>query len=176
MPRSYAALLRGINVTGKHILPMSALKSLFEEAGAKDVLTYIQSGNVLFNAPAKSIAGISRQVHARIETDFGFTSPVIVRTTKSLADLPARNPFLPRIEDFSRLLVFFLERESIVPNIDLLRFAPDEFVLLSSELFGYFPRGVGQSKFNNNHLEKLAGSSATGRNWNTVLKLIELAK
>lgn len=174
--RNHVALLRGINVSGKHILPMRDLQTLFAEAGAQDVSTYIQSGNVLFNAPPKSIVRIAKNVHARIESDFGFTSPIVVRATTGLAALPARNPFLPRVTDFSRLLVFFLERPSRLTSLDLLRFAPDEFVLSSSEVFAYFPRGVGQSKFNNTRLEKLAGSPATGRNWNTVLKLIELAK
>ncbi len=176
MARNHVALLRGINVTGKHILPMRDLQAIFVEAGAKDVSTYIQSGNVLFNAPPKSIAHIAENVHARVESDFGFISPIVVRATSDLSTLPSRNPFLPRISDFSRLLVFFLERESLASQIDLSRFAPDEFAFSPTELFAYFPRGVGQSKFNNTHLEKLAGSPATGRNWNTVLKLIELAK
>jgi uncharacterized protein (DUF1697 family) len=176
MPSSHIALLRGINVTGKHVLPMKDLKAIFEASGARDVSTYIQSGNVLFNASPKAAAAIAARVHARIEADFGFTSPVIVRKAQDLGALPARNPFLPRVTDFSRLLVFFLEHPSLVTSLDLLRFAPDEFTLSSPELFAYFPRGVGQSKFNNTHLEKIAGSPATGRNWNTVLKLIELAK
>jgi len=176
MPSSHIALLRGINVTGKHILPMKDLRAIFEAAGAKDVSTYIQSGNVLFNAAPKAASAIASKVHAHIEADFGFASPVIVRTTKDLSALPARNPFLNRVTEFSRLLVFFLERDSMVSSVDLVRFAPDEFILSSPELFAYFPQGVGQSKFNNTHLEKLAGSPSTGRNWNTVLKLIELAK
>lgn len=176
MPSSHVALLRGINVTGKHVLPMKDLKSIFESSGARDVSTYIQSGNVLFNASPSAATAIAAKVHARIAADFGFTSPVVIRRTKDLRDLPSRNPFLPRVTDFSRLLVFFLERPSLVTTLDLLRFAPDEFVLSSPELFAYFPRGVGQSKFNNTHLEKQAGSSATGRNWNTVLKLIELSQ
>lgn len=176
MPRSHVALLRGINVTGKHVLPMKDLQAIFEASGAQDVSTYIQSGNVLFNAPPKAAAQIASKVHARIEADFGFVSPVIVRTSHDLITLPTRNPLLPKVTDFSRLLVFFLERPSLVTHVDLSRFAPDEFVLSSQELFAYFPRGVGQSKFNNTHLEKVAGSPSTGRNWNTVLKLIELTK
>lgn len=176
MPASYIALLRNLNVSGKNTLPMKDLQALFTDAGAKQVSTYIQSGNVLFHAPASAAPRIAQKVQSRIEDEFGFTSPVILRRAEDLAALPTRNPFLPRVTDFSRLLVFFLAQPTTLTSIDLARFAPDEFSLSSQELFAYFPRGVGQSKFNNQHLEKLAGSPATGRNWNTVLKLIELSQ
>lgn len=176
MPASHIALLRNLNVSGTNKLPSQDLQALFSEAGAKNVSTYIQSGNVLFSASAAAAPRIAQTVQSRIEQEFGFTSPVILRRAQDLAALPSRNPFLPRVTDFSRLLVFFLAQPTKLPSIDLSRFAPDEFILSSPELFAYFPRGVGQSRFNNQHLEKLAGSPATGRNWNTVLKLIELSQ
>ncbi len=176
MAATHVALLRGINVTGKHLLPMKDLKILFEACGAKDVSTYIQSGNVLYAAAPRTALTLAKKVRNRIEADFGFSPSIVVRTIRELSELSARNPFLKREPNFSHLLVFFLENEAKCTNLGLERFAPDEFILSGQECFAYFPKGIGQSKFQNAHLDKAVGCATTARNWNTVLKLLDLAR
>jgi uncharacterized protein (DUF1697 family) len=173
--KTHVALLRGINVSGKHTLPMRDLAQIFEECGAREVATYIQSGNVVLNVAAKQAAGLAARVENEIERRFGFAPPVVLRRVEELEMLTAVNPFLPRVTEWSRLLVFFL-KEKPQGTVDLTRFAPDEFVCVGREVFAYFPKGVGVSKFSNTHLDKAAGTVSTGRNWNTILKLLEMAQ
>ena len=74
------ALLRGINVGGKNMLPMGALVEFFEGAGCTEVRTYINSGNVVFAASAAAAKKVARAVEGEIEKRFGFRSPVVIRT------------------------------------------------------------------------------------------------
>jgi uncharacterized protein (DUF1697 family) len=90
----HVALLRGINVGGKNILPMKDLAAMFEAAGCADVRTYIQSGNVVFSAPAGVLRKLPEQVAKAIEKRFGFMSPVILRSSEDLARAIRENPFL----------------------------------------------------------------------------------
>ena len=94
MPYGYLALLRGINVGGKNKLPMKDLAEMFLKAGCSEVRTFIQSGNVLFNAPAKVAKQIARTVPEQIDKRFGHRPPFVIRTAEQLAVVAANNPFL----------------------------------------------------------------------------------
>ena len=89
----HVALLRGINVGGKHKLSMHDLVALFAAAGAESSRTYIQSGNVVFRA--SDPATLCATVEQRIVERFGFESPIVFRTGAELGEVIARNPFLP---------------------------------------------------------------------------------
>jgi uncharacterized protein (DUF1697 family) len=90
---THLALLRGINVGGKNPLPMKDLARMFSEAGCADVRTYIQSGNVVFEAPPRA-SKIADAVSAAIEKRFGYRIPVILRTSQQLQKAIGENPFL----------------------------------------------------------------------------------
>ncbi|MCB9651619.1 MAG: DUF1697 domain-containing protein [Deltaproteobacteria bacterium] len=90
----YVALMRGINVGGKNKLPMKDLVAIFEAAGCAEVKTYIQSGNVVFSAPAKVAKGLAEAVPEAISAQFGLRVPVVLRSAADYLAAVEANPFL----------------------------------------------------------------------------------
>jgi uncharacterized protein (DUF1697 family) len=177
-PEVHIALLRGINVGGKHRLPMKDLAGIFREAGCTDVRTYIQSGNVVFQAEDGLAERIPAVVADGISERFGFTAPVVTRTAAELEDVAGHNPFLEDGADPKTLHVVFLaDRPSDVriAELDPDRSPPDEFVVRGRELYLHCPNGVGRSKLTAPYFDATLGTTSTQRNWRTVGKLLELA-
>ena len=87
----YVALLRGINVGGNHLIKMVDLKACFEAQGLREVVTYIQSGNVVFSATARA-AEIGRRLEAALVATFDCRTSVMLRTQKELEAIVARAP------------------------------------------------------------------------------------
>jgi uncharacterized protein (DUF1697 family) len=149
------AMLRGVNVGGYQKLNMEALKTLCGGLGLRDVQTYIQSGNVVFREDS-------------------------VRTTSELRKVIAGNPFVKRPEvEPNRLLVLFMastpgrqarERVLAVPC------EPEEMHIKGRELYIYYPNGMARPRIPVARIEKLLQTSSTGRNWNTVNKLLAMAE
>lgn len=169
----YVALLRGINVGGKNVLPMKELARLFAEAGAADVRTYIQSGNVVFRAGAKVVATLAGCVGDAIRREFGFVSPVILRSADELRLALERNPFSN--EDSERLHVMFLRDEpkpERVAQLDPHRSPPDRFAVLGREVYLHLPGGVGKSKLTNTYFDAALATIGTIRNMRTVTTLL----
>lgn len=172
-PELSVALLRGINVGGKNILPMKGLAALFTELGCTDVQTYIQSGNVVFRAAEKLRAD---QVTARIAERFGIQSPVILRTRGELAAAIANNPFPPD-PDGKLVHVMFLSAVAAaegIAKLDPQRSPPDEFAVRGQEIYLKTPNGAGNTKLTNAYFDSKLKVISTARNWRTVLKLLEL--
>jgi uncharacterized protein (DUF1697 family) len=175
----HVALLRGINVGGKNRLPMAELVAMFERAGCSGVRTYIQSGNVVFDAPARVAEQVSSRVSAAIEKQLGLRVPVVLRTAEELRAVAAKNPFLAAGEDAARLHVAFL---AALPSaaagaaLDPERSPPDRFALARRDLYLCCPNGMGRTRFTNDYLDRTLGTVSTVRNWNTVLALCELAE
>ncbi|MBB5058141.1 uncharacterized protein (DUF1697 family) [Granulicella aggregans] len=166
------ALLRGINVGGKNILPMKSLTELFHQAGAEDIKTYIQSGNVVFRAahPDK----IATKVRAKILTDFSFKVPVITRSAAELATTVAANPFLQSGIDPSLLHVMFLADQSspeLIAKLDPSHSSPDEFALIGRDLYLHLPNGAARTKLTTAYFDATLKTTGTQRNWRTVLTL-----
>jgi uncharacterized protein (DUF1697 family) len=175
---THVALLRGINVGGKNLVPMKALAQLFADAGCSDVRTYIASGNVVFAAAPKLVAGLAAGVQARIGEQFGLTVPVVLRSAEELAQVVARNPFLRAGVDPERLHVSFLAEQPsarAAASLDPHRSPPDEFALVGREIYLHLPNGAGQSKLTNAYFDGKLGTVSTARNWRTVTKLIDMA-
>lgn len=172
----HVALLRAINVgTGRRV-PMADLRALMTDAGAVDVKTYIQSGNVVFDHGAGDDAALQADLEARLEAAFGFAIPVILRRAGDWEAIVAANPF-PEAEP-TRLLVSFL-RDDPAPGaadaIDRGAFAPEEFVIAGREAYLHLPDGFGVAKLPK-ALSRALRVPETARNWRTVLKLLELAQ
>lgn len=173
------SLLRGINVGGHHMIPMDALRTIYESLGVRDARTHLQSGNVVFRVDARGLARLHAGVEAAIERDFGFRPAVIGRTAAELREVIARNPFAGRrgLEP-AKLAVLFLARDpgSVARNkLRQIDIAPEELHIGDRELYAYFANGMGRPKLSVQLIEKTLQTSATGRNWNTVTKLAELA-
>src|SRR5687768_10614540 len=163
----HVALLRAINVGGTGKLPMSDLRALCEGAGFEDVATYIQSGNVVFTSRSGK-AEVQRRLEAALEAKVGKPVGVHLRTPAELASVLERNPF-PDAPG-SQVLVLFLDHAPPPGALDDLVVPGRETVRLSGhEVFIHFPDGMGRSK-----LKIPFAKTATGRNVNTVAKLLEL--
>jgi len=174
----HIALLRGINVGGKHRLPMAELVAVFEAAGARDVATYIQSGNVLFTASAAAARRIPAGVERAIAARFGFEAPVIVRTAAELRRVAGANPFLRAGTDGAGLHVGFLkDRPSAAATraLDPRRSPPDRVALNGRELYLEFPNGSARTRFTSAYLDSTLRTTCTVRNWRTVLTLVEMS-
>jgi len=176
---TYISMLRGINVAGHNQIKMPALRELFESLGFERVQTYIQSGNVVFKASKGSTLQISKKIEGRITNDFGFRVPVVTRTSAEMGSVIASNPFLKtKSIDPTKLHVTFL---SEAPEAAALRklgevaAGADQFRSCGREIYLHCPNGYGNTKLSNNTLEKILGSPATTRNWNTVNKLYEMS-
>jgi uncharacterized protein (DUF1697 family) len=166
----YAAMLRGINLGSRNRVAMPALRELFESLGFSDVVTYVQSGNVVFSSSSKPDGSVLAR---RIETDLGATSPVLIRSAAQLKKLVAGNPF----KDVANTHVTLLDgtaKPADVKAIDAEKFAPDEFAVVGSDVYLRCPNGYGRSKLNNAFWEKKLGRVATTRNWKTVTALADL--
>lgn len=173
------ALIRGINVGGMNILPMVSLRILCERIGLEDVQTYIQSGNVVFRAGAAEVAAAAERLERVIEADRGFRPSVVVRTRGQWQAAMKASPFAarPRIET-NKLLVMFLSAKpgaAAAKALAGVKRVNEELALAGRELHMHFPDGVGRSKLSMAAVEKALGVVGTARNWNTVVKLREIA-
>src|SRR5580704_7494693 len=91
---TYVAMLRGINLGPHKRVKMEALRKSFESIGLKNVQTYIQSGNVVFQAGKTSIAALRKKIEEQITSDFGFSSLTILRSQDEFGKVIKMNPFL----------------------------------------------------------------------------------
>ena len=174
---AHLALLRGINVGGKNLLPMKDLTQIFLEAGCSGVRTYIQSGNVIFSASPRLLSSVSGRITAGISDRFGYQIPVVLRTAEQLAEAIANNPFVNTGADQKMLHVLFLADEPTSQSIGKLdpdRSPPDAFVVRSREVYLHLPNGAARTKLTNSYFDTRLATVSTGRNWATVLKLLEL--
>ncbi len=174
------SMLRAVNVGGHHKIGMDALRALYEFLKFRDPQTYVQSGNVVFRTGERDLILLTRRIQSGIVKSFGFTPDVILRTSSELRDVIARNPFAKRrgIEP-GKLLVTFL---ASVPGAETrervlkLKTDPEELRLDGRELYIYFPNGMAHPKFSWAAIEKVLKTPGTGRNWNSVTKLLEIAE
>lgn len=173
----WIALLRGINLGARNKVAMADLRALFEELGADDVSTYVQSGNVVFRS-ARSRAELGQAVVEGISERLGLELTVVLLTKAELARLEQGNPFASSEPDPVKLHVTFLaERPQAgrVRELGKLEFEPDEFEVAGTAVYLHCPQGYGRSKLSNAFFEKQLGVAATTRNWRTVKALAELA-
>jgi uncharacterized protein (DUF1697 family) len=173
-------MLRGVNVGGHNLIKMDALKVLCVSLKLKDPQTYVQSGNVIFRTEEKDATKLARRLQDALEKKFGFRPGVMLRTASELRDTIARNPFAGRngIEP-GKLLVNFLADDpgkDARKQAQAIKTAPEELHIIGREVFIYFPDGQGRSKLPWPKIERALGTSATGRNWNSVTKILEIAE
>ena len=174
------SMLRGINVGGHNKVNMGELRSLYESLGLQDAQTYVQSGNVVFRTKERNLAALAKRIEEGIERRFGFRVDVIVRTASELRDVIARNPFAKRrAVDPGKLLVTFLANHPSAQARDQvlkINTDPEELHIDGREVYIYFPDGMGRSKLSWPTIGKKLGTTGTGRNWNSVTTLLEIAE
>ena len=176
---TFIAMLRGINVSGHKIVKMERLRATFEGLGFGNVQSYVQSGNVVFEAKAAAPTGIAETIVRRIERDFGFSVPVTVVTAQEMGRIFRENPFLKEAgADLSKLHVTFLADTPAAAGLTrmgALPAGPDRFHWRSRCVYLHCPQGYGNTKLSNNAIEQALAVSATTRNWKTVTTLHQMA-
>ena len=164
-------LLRGINVGGRHAVPMAALRELFATLGCTEIATYIQSGNVVCTAP---LGFAPSSLASALESRFGFPIPVATRTLDQLSAAIEQNPFAVEQTSLDQLHTVFLENALPPGTLQALeaRRAGDERIAAHGrELFLYLPHGSGRSRLALACTAASMPGSPTVRNWKTVLQL-----
>lgn len=176
--KQYIALFRGINVGGNGLLPMRELVELLSGLGLHNIKTYIQSGNVIFEAAENDPAQLAQRISQAVQRSRGFAPTVLLLEAADLENAVASNPF-PEADSVPKSLhVFFMAAPP--PNPDLkklegLRLDSERFVLQGKFFYLHTPDGLGRSKLAAS-VEKALGVPATGRNWQTVRQVLALAK
>jgi uncharacterized protein (DUF1697 family) len=166
MAATHIAFLRGINVGGKNLIKMPALKAHFEALGLENVSTYLQSGNVLFTAKSK-----------RLPIEYGLEVPVVVFSGEELAEVIRNNPFPEATADPAKLLVMFLATsptENQVAGLDPNRSRLDRFRVVNRQIYIQLARGAADTKLTNAYFDSKLKTVSTGRNWRTVTTIFEL--
>jgi len=175
VPRQLA-LLRGINLASKRRVGMADLRRLLEDAGHEDVRTHLQSGNVVLSSPLSP-----RKLEARLERQLAdaldFEVPVLVRTRAELAKVVANDPLGAVASDPSRYVVSFLSKRlpaKVARELESAEVAPERLAVHGRELYAWHPNGLQRSPLSKLLDDRKLGVVSTARNWNTVVRLLEL--
>jgi len=175
----FIVFLRGINVGGHHIIKMNALKKLHEIMGHGNVVTYLQSGNIIFESVEKNRRKLILDIEKEYEKMFGFHTNIIICNVAELSKIVKECPFSLTTDKEARFL--YLVQLSDIPNNDLvgnlmMHDGPEEKQINKNVLYVYYTEGAGRSKFTLPFIEKTLKARGTARNWNTITKLLDLAE
>ena len=173
------SLLRGVNLGPRNKINMNELRIVYETLGLEAPKTFINSGNVIFRSKEQNLSRLAKRIEEAIERKFGFHSEVILRTDLELRQIIRQNPFAKRRDiEPGKLLVMFLATNlpaEIQEKVEKIESHPEEIRIGARELYIYFPDGQGRSKLTP-VLGRILKNTGTGRNWNTVTKLLEMAE
>ena len=176
----YIALLRGINVGGNKIIKMKDLVEMFVSFGFKNVKTFIQSGNVIFDSSKTNIELVKSKIEKGLTKSLGYSVDVILRTREELSSIVKNNPFKKEVDHpNSKLYVTFLSKlpenkiKKIVSSYDN---ELETFRINNSEVYIFIRKNdIQKTVFSTNFLEKKLGLLGTTRNWNSINKILKLA-
>lgn len=175
----FIAILRGINVGTGRKVPMADLKKLCESLELQQVQSYIQSGNLVFELPnPEPISELEVRLQKTFSETFGFEIPVLIRTSEEWAASTAKNPFLKEENvDIERLHLTCLKQlpsPELLEKIKSFQYLPDRYEIIGRDVFIFCAAGYGTSKLVNSFFELKLKTSATTRNWKTVVQLNEM--
>jgi uncharacterized protein (DUF1697 family) len=136
--KTYIVLLRGINVSGKNKLPMKDLREMLEKMKFKNVSTYIQSGNILLQSNS-SKSEIAQSIYESINTKFGYSIPVIVRTPEEWKKAIDNYPF--SLENEKIVAFSFLENRVDLEEIEVKGINDDQYKIVNDVVYLYCPSG-----------------------------------
>lgn len=156
---------------------MVTLRELFVDAGATEVETYIQSGNVVYTASAKLAKTLPSRVSEALAETFGFEVPIVARSEAQMREVALAHPFFGRVPDEKFLMVAFLNRaptNAKIAALDPNRSPGDLMEVRGEHVYLAFPNGSGRSKLDANWLDRSLEAVGTWRNWRTVQALVEM--
>ncbi len=157
---------------------MKELVALLEDLGCRNVKTYIQSGNAVFESKIIDTSQLANNISNEVEKRRGFQPVVLLLGIEEIEQAITNNPFPEAENDPQALHVGFLAAAPKSPDLktlESLRTANERFCLIDTVYYLHAPEGVGRSKLAAN-IERLLGVSLTDRNWRTVCKIMEMAK
>ncbi|MFZ1291554.1 MAG: DUF1697 domain-containing protein [Melioribacteraceae bacterium] len=175
---TYIALLRGINVSGQKLIKMADLKQFLAELNFENIITYIQSGNIIFKSRISDKHKLEKLISKKINEHYGFEVEVLIKTPNELEYILLNNSFIKQNKDPKRNYITFLFSKPLNENVEKLSkidHMPEEYIIDEKNVFFFSPNSYGNAKMNNNYFEKKLKVFATTRNWQTVNKLFELA-
>ena len=173
---TYIALLRGINVSGQKKVPMAELRELLLESGFKNVQTYIQSGNVIFKSERKDVEKLELEIHNAIKKHFGFEVPILIIKPYVLQQIFDDCPFTEEKKANSYFMLLYSNPDvHLVNEVSKMSYQDEEFIISNNCIYFYSSIGYGRTKFNNNFFERKLKTTATARNYKTMVKLLSLS-
>ncbi len=171
----YLAFLRGINVGGHHKVPMADLRRELEKLGYENIITILNSGNVIFDAEEADTRGIEYTVEAHLEQFFGFSIPTIVRRSEDVFQLFQSDPFgdIELTKDIRRYISFL--KEDVSSDLILPWKSQDlSYTILDHRdrnVLSVLDLSISKTPKAMEFLEKNYGSDITTRNWNTIIRI-----
>jgi len=174
--KTYIAFLRGINVGGHRRLPMQELRNLLESLNYKEVKTYIQSGNAVFNVSNKKHNKIEQEIKDAILKRFEYDVPVLVKTPSEIKSILSNCPFSEEKKINSHFILLHTQPlEEEINMFKIINYPNEEIFLKSKCVYLFCNKGYHKAKCNNNFIEKKLKVSATARNYRTISKILEIA-
>jgi len=178
--QTYIALLRGINVGGRKKIRMADLKLLLEALGYENIITYIQSGNVVFKSNEANVHMLENQIEEAILKSYDFDVKVLVKNRLYLEKIVDQNPYTDSKDLGENKIYFVLLKEipeiDLVSNLQNMKFENEQFIISNECIYLRCGLGAGKAKCTNNFIENKLKISATSRNYRTMQKLLELSK
>ena len=175
--KKYIAFLRGINVGGHHKLPMVDLKATLKQLGYTDIITILNSGNVIFDAPIQDVKDIEKNMETRLESTFGFPVPTCAREASYIVRFHESDPFknIPVTKDI-RLYVSFL-KETTASDITIPYSSLDNSYRIIEKrekaILSVLDLSISKTPKAMGLLEKTYGKDITTRNWKTIERIIK---
>jgi len=176
----YVCFLRGLNVGGSKVIKMDLLKKIFESFKFKNISTFIQSGNVIFESSGKNEEKITAEIESGLLKKLGFPVEAFVRDKDELNNIVKENPFRDITTDKSvKIYVTFLNEmpsPDKIRSLESLSYDAETFKVKKKEVYilVYKQKITGKAIFSNNFLERILGIKGTTRDWNTINKIINL--
>lgn len=177
---TYVGVLRAINLGPHNRIAMGDLRAMLEKLGLADPKTLLLSGNVIFKSDTGSSAKLESILEAASTKHLKVTTDYFVRSAKEWQAIVDENPFTREAKsDPGHLLMMCLRDAPMPAQVKALQEAITGRELVKAKgrhAYFVYPDGVGRSKLTIQKIEKALGTRGTARNWNTVLKLAELAQ
>lgn len=174
--KTFIVFLRGINVSGQKKIKMAELKEVLTESGFNNVLTHIQSGNLILSTENRQEI-VAQKIKTIIADHFGFEVPTLVLEPNLVGQILGACPYA-ELEDKKRYFTLLHEEPSTALRVEFeaLDYENEDFTVMGNCVYLYCKNGAGKAKLNNNLIEQKLKVTATTRNLNTMVKMLELAK
>jgi uncharacterized protein (DUF1697 family) len=171
----FIGLLRAVNIGPHNQVSMAALRNLLIKLRFDDPRTLLQSGNVVFGADKREPTDLERVLAAEVKKRLGVATDFFVRRAAEWAEIVGANPYIKEAEvDPSHLILMALKDKPTDHACQELQSAikgSEQVTISERHAYIVYPDGIGRSKLTTAIIERKLGTRATGRNWNTVLKL-----